>query len=90
MIKTMKVIHLLNGTKLISEIQEVPSEIGEPDCKLINPFEIVFCKDTNLLTLNPWMDQYTDQTIFMIHSDKILTILDPNPTIIKKYQIVNK
>ena len=35
--KIVKVILLTNSERLISEIEEVGAEIGEPDCKLINP-----------------------------------------------------
>ena len=39
--KTIKVLALMNHQYLISEIQEVGSaDIGEPDCKLINPFVV--------------------------------------------------
>ena len=38
--KIIKVILLTNSERLISEIEEVGAEIGEPDCKLINPMEI--------------------------------------------------
>ena len=39
--KVIKVIALANHHNLISEIEEVGSaDIGEPDCKLINPFII--------------------------------------------------
>ena len=38
--KIVKVILLTNSERLISEIEEVGAEIGEPDCKLINPHEI--------------------------------------------------
>lgn len=82
----IKIILFLNKSILISKIEEMPSEIGEPDCKLINPFEI----DGNGM-LKKWMMEYTTQKEFMIHSDKILTILDPSETLIKKYeQVVEK
>ena len=42
MAKEVKVIALANQQVLISEIEEVGSaDIGEPDCKLINPFVII-------------------------------------------------
>jgi hypothetical protein len=66
---------------LVSQIEEVGSELGEPDCKLIEPFVI-----QSDMTLIPWMLDYTPQNVFMIHSDKILTIIDPNNSILKKYE----
>jgi hypothetical protein len=64
---------------IITEIVEVGSELGEPDCKLINPYEI-----DNEKNLIPWPD-VTDQTEMMIHSDSILTIVDPKEEIVEKY-----
>jgi len=66
-------------TVLITEIVEVGSELGEPDCKLINPYE--FLSVDNMI---PW-PEITNQTEIMIHSDSILTIVDPIPEIIEKY-----
>jgi hypothetical protein len=67
-------------TVLITEIVEVGSELGEPDCKLINPYQFFGVDD-----LLPWKEEVTNQTEFMIHSDSILTIAEPTPEIIKKY-----
>ena len=39
--QVIKLILLANNQRLISEIVEVGSEIGEPDCKLIKPHEIM-------------------------------------------------
>ena len=78
--KTIKVMLLLTNQKLISQIEEVGADIGEPDCKLINPMEI--CEDN---TLRPWMLEHTQQDNFMISSDKIITLADPMPTLLEKY-----
>jgi hypothetical protein len=72
----------LNNQILVSQIEEVPSELGEPDCKLVEPF-ILNEKDQ---TLSPWLVEVCSQNTFMIHSDKILTIADPKPTLLEKYQ----
>ena len=51
MAKEVKILALANRQILISEIEEVGSaDIGEPDCKLINPF--VITKDK---TLEPFL-----------------------------------
>ena len=76
--QTIKCLLLKNNTVLITEIIEVGSELGEPDCKLINPFKVVDNK------LQPWLD-FTDQTELMIHSDSILTIVDPTPELHSEY-----
>ena len=80
MSKLVKVILLTNSERLISEIEEVGAEIGEPDCKLINPMEI--WEGNNL---SPWMMDHTMQDTFMISSDKIITLADPMPTLLEKY-----
>ena len=77
-----KLILLMNNQMLVSQIDEVPSELGEPDCKLIEPF-LLNEKDE---TLSPWLVGVCSQNTFMIHSDKILTIADPKPTLLEKYQ----
>ena len=66
---------------LLTQIEEVLADIGSPDCKLIEPF-VVGEQDT----LSPWLVDATTQNEFMISSDKILTILDPKPTLLEKYQ----
>ena len=38
--KIVKVILLTNSEKLISEIVEIGADVGDPDCRLINPHEI--------------------------------------------------
>jgi hypothetical protein len=79
MAKNIKCLLLKVDTVLITEIVEVGSELGEPDCKLINPYE--FLSVDNMI---PW-PEITNQTEIMIHSDSILTIVDPIPEIIEKY-----
>ena len=64
---------------LISEIEEVGSEIGDPDCKLINPYR--FYSEEKM---EPWV-KASNQTEFMIRSSDILTIADPSPEVIAAY-----
>ena len=79
--KTTKVIVLMNNLILISQIEEVGADIGEPDCKLIKPFVVKSDK-----TLEPFLCGYTKQDTFMMSSDKIITITDPTPTLLEKYE----
>ena len=65
---------------LISEIVEMDAEIGEPNCKLINPY---LFKDIDDMT--PWKSEVTNQTEFMIRSEDILTIADPTSTVVDRY-----
>jgi len=77
----VKIVHLTTNQVLISEIAEIAAVVpGEPDCKLVNPFTI---KEDQ--TLEPWLLSVTKDDIFMISSDKILTLADPNPTLLEKY-----
>ena len=67
---------------MVSQIEEVGAAIpGEPDCKLIEPM-VLSDKDT----LTPWLVEATSQNEFMISSDKILTLVDPKPTLLEKYE----
>ena len=84
--KLIQVLVLMDHQILITQIEEVPSELGEPDCKLINPFIIKKSLESLSPTLEPWLSDYTQTDIFMMHSDKILTITEPKPTLLKKYQ----
>ena len=85
--KIIKVIALANHHNLISEIEEVGSaDIGEPDCKLINPF--VINTETGQTVLEPFLTSVTRDTTFMMGSDKILTICEPTPTLKQKWDML--
>lgn len=76
----VQVIVLVNGQTIISRIAAMVSELGEPDCKLINPYQIVDGK------LTSWLSELTDATdAIMISSDKILTLVDPKETLLNDY-----
>ena len=79
--KPLKILILMNNQKLLTQIEEVSGELGETDCKLIEPF--VLAEDG---TLSPWLVDVTKQNTFMIHSDKILTLVDPNSKLTEKYE----
>ena len=77
----VKIVHLTTNQILITELAEVAAVVpGEPDCKMINPFTI---KEDQ--TLEPWLLNVTKDDIFMISSDKILTLAKPTPTLLEKY-----
>ena len=59
--KVIKVILLMNNQILISQIEEVSTELGEPDCRLIEPFLL-----TIKSTLSPWLIDYTSENKYMI------------------------
>ena len=77
----VKIVHLTTNQILITELSEIAAVVpGEPDCKMTNPFTI---KEDQ--TLEPWLLNVTKDDIFMISSDKILTLVDPTPTLLEKY-----
>ena len=79
--KTIKAIVLTNNKVLVSQIDEVGADVGEPDCKLTNPYIL---KDDG--TMEPWLLSVSRQDIFMISSDKILTLTAPMPTLDETYE----
>ena len=78
----IKMLVLMNNQILVSQIEEIGADIGEPDCKLIEPFIL----NQSSETLSPWLVEFSSQNTFMIQSDKILTITEPKPTLLEKYQ----
>ena len=78
----IKCLLLKNGDLLISQIMEVDTELGGPDCKMIKPYKMV--KEDNEYKLETWLD-FTSQSEMMIHSDSILPIVTPTPAILSEY-----
>ena len=76
---TIQVLCLVNQMILIAEIDEVLADIGQPDCKLINPCVIIDGK------LSKWMSDLTPNTEMFMSSDKILTLVDPTKKLIAEY-----
>ena len=77
---TIQVLHLVNQMILIAEIDEVLADIGQPDCKLINPCVIIDGK------LSKWMSNLTPNKEMFMSSDKILTLVDPSQNILAEYK----
>ena len=67
-------------TVLISEVVEMDAELGDPNCKLINPYLFNSIDD-----MKPWKSEITNQTEFMIRSEDILTIAAPTGTVMDRY-----
>jgi len=80
--KVIKVLLLSNQEIVVSEIEEVASEIGDPNCKLTKPYKIEGG------ALHKWMQDYTEQNEIMISSDKIITLVTPSPLIFDQYSKV--
>ena len=83
--KMIKILLMVNNQILISQIEEIGADIGEPDCKLINPHIVTEYKEGEY-TLHVFLQKVTKQDTFMISSDKILTLADPTPTLLEKYE----
>jgi len=79
----LRVLILTGSLVLVSQIEEVYAEIGDPNCKLVEPF--VLKVDSNNITLEPWLMEYTNENSYMISSDKILTLVKPKGVIEEKY-----
>ena len=75
----IQVLHLVNQMILIAEIDEVLADIGQPDCKLINPCVIIDGK------LSKWMSDLTPNKEMFMSSDKILTLVDPTKKLLEEY-----
>tara|TARA_B100001057_G_scaffold179050_1_gene179828 strand:- start:881 stop:1141 length:261 start_codon:yes stop_codon:yes gene_type:complete len=76
----VKILILVNGTVLISGIEEVAAvDIGDPNCKLVSPYEL----DGD--DMSPWLKKVTDEVEIMICSDKIVTLVEPHRELIDSY-----
>jgi hypothetical protein len=76
-------IVLVNGTIFLAEIIEVIADLGEPNCKLINPY--IVNRDHDQITIQKYLNDITNDSEFMIVSDKILTLFEPTEYLKTKY-----
>ena len=78
------VLALINNHYIISQVDEVATEdIGQPDCKLTKPY--IVSTESGKTTLEPFMMDLTKESVFMMGSDKILTLAVPTPTLLEQY-----
>jgi hypothetical protein len=82
--KVVKLVLFKVDTVLITEVVELDSELGDPNCKLINPLEWKKNDNDDNYSLRTWIGA-TNQTELMVRSEDILTIADPTPEVIEKY-----
>ena len=81
-------ILLTNEEVLISQIEEIIADIGEPNCRLTSPYKLLGKHETDLPPeerLVPWLADITDDNVIMISSDKILTLVEPHKKLIDHY-----
>ena len=81
---TIQVLCLVNQMILIAEIDEVLADIGQPDCKLINPCVIIDGK------VSKWISDLTPNKEMFMSSDKILTLVDPSQNILAEYKKITQ
>ena len=80
----MQILCLVNKLLLVSEVEAIVADIGQPDCKLTKPCLI----DNGELTR--WLTDVSDDEIIMMSSDKILTMVEPNQTLLDDYESLTK
>ena len=77
----IQVLFLVNQQTIITEIESIIAEdIGQPDCRMVNP---VLIKEDG--TFSKFLNAVSDDVEMAISSDKILTLVDPNQSILEKY-----
>ena len=81
---TVQVLYLTNNLLLVSEVEAVVADIGQPDCKLTKP-----CLIENG-ELTRWLSDVSDDEIVMMSSDKILTMIEPNQKLLDDYESLTK
>jgi hypothetical protein len=75
----------MNQLNLITEIQEVLVDFGEPNCRLIKSYLI---SDDG--SLSPWLKGITNDEEIMMSSDKILTLVEPTKELLNEYLKLTK
>lgn len=90
----VQVILLTNDEVIISQIEEVQADFGDPNCRLICPYKILCGKDNRSAAivsesdpdrLVPWLSDLTDDSEIMISSDKIMTLVEPHKHLLDLY-----
>ena len=84
----VQILILKNDEVLITRIEEVLADIGNPNCKLTSPYKILGKHETDLPPqerLVPWLVDYTDDNVIMMSSESILTLVEPHKSLIDAY-----
>jgi hypothetical protein len=81
MMENLQILLLKNDKVILTQLAETSAELpGEPDVLLVKPYELD--EDGNLTR---FLKGVTIQDEMMIHSDYILTIVEPNQHLVKAY-----
>jgi len=76
----IKILVLVNGTIIISQVEEIAAlDIGDPNCKMTSPYKI------DGKEMSPWLADVTDDVDIMICSDKILSLVEPHKSLVDAY-----
>ena len=76
---------LKNQQILVSQLEPTDADLpGEPDVKLIDPC-VLNTEGEEKGTLTKWLEGLTIQNEMMIHSDQILTIVEPVTVLTQDY-----
>ena len=81
--KVIKCLLLDVDNVIISQVEEVGADIGEPDCKLIKP-KLVIEGKTPKERIIEWLN-FTKQDVIMIRSDDVLTFVEPTKDLLDYY-----
>lgn len=96
--KNVKLLIFPDHSIFISQIKSiVPDEIGGPDILLIEPFEVQLKQKQYVISesasnndtcyrLTPWLLDFTTQSSYELHSDKLMTMAEPNPQLLYEYK----
>jgi hypothetical protein len=85
----INIIVLQTGETIISQMEQLSVDIGEPDYLLTEPF-LISRKLEQIITFSPWLIDYTNQNKFRISSEKMITIAEPKSSLIEKYKSLLK
>lgn len=78
-----------NDVILTSNIEKiVPDDYNDPDLEITIPYIVQSVKITNSLMLKPFLGDYTNQKIFSLRSEDVLTAFTPNEYLIEEYKKV--
>lgn len=72
---------------LTSNIEKiVPDDYNDPDLEITQPYLVERVKLTNSLIIKPFLEDYTNQTIFSFRTEDILTLFSPTESLIDEYK----
>lgn len=77
--KTGDILVASNITKI------VPDDYNDPDLEIMNPY-ILLKSIADSIFIKPYLSDYTNQLVFSIRSEDILTMFSPKERILDEYK----